>query len=172
MIDRRREARSHLGLFPVADGLDQELTEGPPFEVKLAEHIEHLPAQGLPRLLQLVEELEIDVALPRFIRDQVPEVTYFRLANAVNPAEALLQPVGVPGQIVVHHQVGALQVNAFAGRICGEQHLHVWIVAESFLGLESVLAGQCCRESEQPTPRLPARSGCACPGIAAYRGAR
>ena len=140
MIDRRREARSDLRLFPVADCLDQELAEGPPFEVELAEHIEYLPAEGLPRLLQLVEELVIDVALSRFIRDEVPEVTHFRLANAVNPTEPLLQSVGVPGQVVVHHQVGTLQVDAFAGRIRGEQQLHVRVVAEGCLGLESVLA--------------------------------
>ena len=134
-----RRARN-LRLFPVADGLDQELAEGPPLEVELAEHIEHLPAQGLPSLLQLVEELAIDVALPGFIRDQVPEVTHFGLADAVNPAEPLLQSVGVPGQIVVDHQVGALQVDAFAGRIRGEQHLHVRVVAEGLLGLESIFA--------------------------------
>ena len=51
MIDRRREARSNLRLFPVAYGLDQELAEGTPLEVELAEYIEHLPAEGLPRLL-------------------------------------------------------------------------------------------------------------------------
>ena len=67
-------------------------------------------------------------------------MTHFRLADAVNPTEPLLQSVGVPGQIVVHHQVGALQVDAFAGRIRGEQHLHVRVVAEGFLGLEPVLA--------------------------------
>ena len=67
-------------------------------------------------------------------------MTHFRLANAVNPTEPLLQSVGVPGQVVVHHQVGALQVDAFAGRIRGEQHLHVRVVAEGCLGLASVLA--------------------------------
>ncbi len=67
-------------------------------------------------------------------------MTHFRLADAVNPAEPLLQSVGIPGQIVVHHQVGALEVDAFAGRIRGEQHLHVRVVAEGFLGLEPVLA--------------------------------
>ena len=34
-----------------------------------------------------------------------------RLADAVDAAEALFQPVRVPGQVVVDHQVGALQMN-------------------------------------------------------------
>ena len=140
MIDCRREARSNLRLFPVADGLDQERAKRPPLEVELAEDIEHLPAKRLPRLLQLVEKLAIDIALPGFIGDQIPQVTHFGLADAVNPAEPLLQPVGVPGQIVVHHQVGALEVDAFTGRIRRKQHLHVRVVTECFLGLESILA--------------------------------
>ena len=93
----RARARSKIGLFLVADGLDEEVAKGPPFEVELAEHIEHLPAQALPRLFQLVEKLAIDVALPRVIRDKVPEVTRFRLADTVNPSEPLFQSVGIPG---------------------------------------------------------------------------
>ena len=43
------------------------------------------------------------------------------LADAVDAPEALLDPVGVPGQVVVDHQVGALEVDALARRVGGEQ---------------------------------------------------
>ena len=140
VVDRGLEAGPHLRLLPVANRLDHELAQWPPFELELAEHVEHLPAEGLPRLLQLFEELSVDVALARFVRDQVPEVTHLGLADAVDAPEALLQAVRVPGQVVVHHQVGALQIDAFAGRVGGEQHLDLRVVAEGFLGLEPLLA--------------------------------
>ena len=108
--------------------------------MELAEHVEHLPSERLPCLLQLLQELAVDVALAGLVRHQVPEVTHLGLSDAVNPSEALLQAVRVPGQVVVHHQVGALQVDAFAGRVGGEQHLDLRVVAEGFLGLEPILA--------------------------------
>jgi len=39
------------------------------------------------------------------------------LADPVDTAEALLDPVGVPGQVVVDHQVGPLQVQALPGGV-------------------------------------------------------
>ena len=62
------------------------------------------------------------------------------LTDAVDAAEALLDAVRVPGQVVVHHQVGTLQVDALPGRVRGEQHLHLRVVQEGFLGLAAVLA--------------------------------
>ena len=67
-------------------------------------------------------------------------MTHLGLADAVNPSEALLQAVRVPGQVVVHHQVRALQIDTFAGRVGGEQHLDLRVVAEGFLSLEPILA--------------------------------
>ena len=49
-------------------------------------------------------------------------------------------PVGVPRQVVVHHQVRALKVDAFAGGIGGQQHLHLGIVLERLLRLHPLLA--------------------------------
>ena len=62
------------------------------------------------------------------------------LADAVDAAEALLQAVGVPGQVVVDHQVGALEVDALAGGVGGQQHLHLGVVLEGFLRLQALLA--------------------------------
>ena len=60
------------------------------------------------------------------------------LADPVDTAEALLQAVGVPGQVVVDHQVGALQVDAFAGGVGGQQHLHLRVVPERFLRRQAI----------------------------------
>ena len=61
------------------------------------------------------------------------------LADAVDAAEALLEPVRVPGQVVVDHQVGALQVDAFASRIGRQQDLDLGVVFERLLGFQAVL---------------------------------
>ena len=140
VIDRSLKAGANLGLLPVAYGLNHEFAQRPPFEVELAEHVKHLTAERFPRLLQLLQELAVDVAFARLVRHQVPEVTHLGLTDAVYPPKALFQTVRVPGQVVVHHQVRALQVDAFARGVGGEQHLDLRVVAERFLGLEPILA--------------------------------
>ena len=134
------EASANLRLFPVAYRLHQEFPQRAPLELELAEDVEHLPAQGFARLFQLVEQPAIDVALAGAVGNKVPQVAHLGLADAVNASEALLQAVGIPGQVVVHHQVRALQVDAFAGGIGRQQHLHLGIVPEGFLRLEPGLA--------------------------------
>ena len=62
------------------------------------------------------------------------------LANAMDATETLLQPVRVPGQVVVDHQVGVLQVHAFACRIGGQQHLDVLVLAELLLDTTTLVA--------------------------------
>ena len=52
------------------------------------------------------------------------------LADAVDAAEALLDAVGVPRQVVVDHQVGALEVEALAGGVGGDEHLDVRVLGE------------------------------------------
>ena len=64
--------------------------------------------------------------------DQVPEVTDLALTNAVNTAESLFYTIGVPGQVVVDHEVGALQVEPLAGGVGGEQHQGPGVVRELF----------------------------------------
>ena len=74
---------------------------------------------------------DVDVALAGLLGDQVPEVADLGLADAVDAAEALLEAVRVPGQVVVDHQVGALEVDALAGGVGGDQHLHLGVVHEA-----------------------------------------
>ena len=93
-----------------------------------------------------------------------------RLADAVDAAEALFQAVRVPGQVVVDHQVGALQVDAFAGGVGGQQHLHLRVVPERFLRRQAFLAAHAAMDddhrrlaAEQGRDGAPAGSA-ACPG--------
>ena len=55
------------------------------------------------------------------------------LPDAVNAAEPLLDPVRVPRQVVVDHQVGALQVQALTGGVGGDQDAHVLVLGEQLL---------------------------------------
>ena len=75
---------------------------------------------GLALLLDLGEQLEEDHALAGAVGDQVPQVADLGLADAVDAAESLLDPVRVPRQVVVDHQVRALQVEALAGGVGGD----------------------------------------------------
>ena len=95
---------------------------------QLAEHIEHLVAEGLAGVVEFLQQLDIDLALAGVLRQQVPEVADLLLTNSVDASEALLQPVGVPGQVVVHHQVRPLQVHALARSVVGQQHHHLGVI--------------------------------------------
>ncbi len=140
MLDRLTQACADLGLIAVANRLDQQLTQRQSVELEFAEHIEHLTAERLARLFELFQQPVVHVALARFLGDQVPQMADLGLANPVDPAEALFQPVRVPGQVVVHHQMGALQVDALAGGVRGEQHLNLRVAEEALLRLASLLA--------------------------------
>ena len=67
------------------------------------------------------------------------------LADAVDAAEPLLEPVRVPRQVVVDHQVGALEVHALAGGVGGDQHAHVGVGAEELLEPCGARRGACRR---------------------------
>ena len=101
--DDLREAGPHFGKLAISDGLDQEFAQRLTVELELAEHIEDLSAERVPGLIQLLQQGAIDIALARLLGHEVPEVADLRLTDPVDAPEALLDPVGVPRQIVVHH---------------------------------------------------------------------
>ena len=140
LVEHRRQVGPDLGAFAEADGLDQQIAQRLALELELAEHVEYLAAQGLASLLELFQQPAINIALAGLFGHQVPQMAHLGLADAVNAAEALLDAVGIPRQVVVHHQVGALKVDAFTGGVRGEQHLHFGVVLERFLHLQSVFA--------------------------------
>jgi len=142
VFDGGGEAGAHLRLLAVADGVDEQLAQRPAIELHFAEHVIYLAAEGLAGLLQFFEQALVYVALAGFGGDEIPEVADLGLADAVNAAEALLEAVGVPGQVVVDHEVGALEVDALAGGVGGEEDAYLRVVAEGFFGGAALLATQ------------------------------
>ena len=108
------QPRPDLRPVPVADRLDQQIAQCPALEPEPTEDIEDLSPQGFAYQLELFQQPAVDIALAGLGGDQVPQMADLRLPDTVNAPKALLQAVGVPGKIVVDHQVGALQVNALA----------------------------------------------------------
>jgi hypothetical protein len=96
VVHHLREARAHLGLLSVADRLDQQLAERPAFELYLPEDVEHLAAERLPRLLELLQQGAVDVPLAGLLGHQVPQVADLGLADPMDAPEALLDAVRVP----------------------------------------------------------------------------
>ena len=148
VVQHGRQAGAHLGLIAVADRLDQQIAQGLALELQLAEHVEDLAAEGLAGLLQLLQQPAVDVAFAGLLGHQVPQVAHLGLADAVDAAEALLDAVGVPRQVVVHHQVGTLEVDALARRVGGQQHLHLGIVAERLLRLHALFAAHAAMDHD------------------------
>ena len=129
LVDDLVHPRLDLGLLAVADRLDQQLAQRGVGE-RGAEHVEHLAAVRLALLLDLAEQPAKTspsrvLSATRFHRRQTS-----LLADAVDAAEALLDPVRVPRQVVVDHQVGRLQVQTLAGGVGGEQDLAVGVLGE------------------------------------------
>ncbi len=133
------ETRTHVRLLAIANGLNHEFAQRLALEHDFSQNIENLAAEGFAGLFQLVEQGAIDLALAGLIGDEIPQVAYLRLADAVNAAEALLQAVRVPGKVVIHHEVRPLEVDAFAGGIGGDQHLYLRVMPEGFLHLQPLL---------------------------------
>ena len=67
-------------------------------------------------------------------------MAYLGLADAVDASEALFEAVGVPWQVVVDHEVGVLEIDAFPRGIGGHQDQHGGVETERLLGLAAVVA--------------------------------
>ena len=131
-----------LWALTVPDCLNEEIAEWLTFELHLAQHVEHLTAECLPCLVELFQQCQVDIALARLLRDQIPEVADLGLPDAVDAPKSLFETVGVPGQVVVDHEVGPLKINTFTGRIGGEEYLHLGVMLEGFLCLHALRAAQ------------------------------
>ena len=73
----------------------------------------------------------------------------FGLADAVDAAEALFNPVRIPGQVVVDHEMrAALKVHAFAGGIVRDHDAHDRIRIEGGDGGAACLAGNAAMDHD------------------------
>ena len=62
------------------------------------------------------------------------------LADAVDTSEALLQTIWIPRQVIVHHEMSPLEVDALACSIRSQENLDFRIMEETFLGLAAFLS--------------------------------
>src|SRR5262249_22324178 len=71
--------------------------------------------------------------------NQVPQMTHLSLPNSVNSSESLFDSVGVPRQVIINHQVTALQVDALSSSISRYEKFYFPVLGESILRLFSFL---------------------------------
>ena len=62
----------HVRLLSVPDRVDQQFPQRSPFELELAEDVEHPPAKRLTRLLELLKKRPVHIPFPGLISNQVP----------------------------------------------------------------------------------------------------
>ena len=122
--------------------------------------------------VQLFQKPLVYLALAGFLGHEIPQVADLGLADAVNTSEPLFQAVRVPGQIVVHHQVPTLEVDAFAGRIGGDEDFDLFILGEGILGLAAFFAAQAAVNRDQGFGPSQERSYTAPPSSSACPDAR
>ena len=65
--------------------------------------------------LQALEETAVDARVDSILTEQVPhsDLGGF-LAQSIHAADPLLDTHGIPGQVVIDHRPGELEVNTFA----------------------------------------------------------
>lgn len=138
VVDDALEPLADYRVVAIADRLDEQVAQRF-FGEGLAEYVEDLVAQGGALGVELFEEALEDLTLAGVDRDEVPEMADLGLADAVDTTEALLDPVRVPGQVVVDHEVGPLEVHTFPGRVRGDEDRAVLVLHERLLQLAALL---------------------------------
>src|SRR5438132_14252828 len=96
------ELRFDFGLVALADGFNQQFAEGAILE-HFAENIKDSTAQCFALFGELFQKAMEDVSLARFNCDKIPQMAPFGLADAVDSTEALLDAIGGPRAVVIHH---------------------------------------------------------------------
>ena len=140
-----------FGLVALANGFNQQFAERAVLE-HLAKDIKDSTAQGFALLRELLQKAMEDVSLARFNRDKIPQMTALGLADAVDSTEALLDAIGVPREVVIHHEMRAtLKIDAFAGGIGGDQNQDFGVLLEGFLYLTPAFAGRLTMDGDDVT---------------------
>ena len=138
-IDDLVQSLSDFGVVAITDGFDEQVAERFVVEGDVAKHIKDLAIEGFALLLELFEETLEDETLARFVGNQVPKVADLGLPDAMDASKALFEAVGVPGEVVVDHQVGTLEVDAFAGGIGSDEDADFFVLLEEFFHFAAVL---------------------------------
>src|SRR5690606_40601864 len=99
--------------------------EDPPLEVdavlQRAEDLVRSAEDAVEEVELLLQQLE-EACIRRVLAvEEVEHQHVVLLAIAMAPADALLHPLRVPGQVVVHHQVAELEVETFGPCFGGDE---------------------------------------------------
>lgn len=133
----------YFRLLAVPDCLDEKIAEGFPLELEPAEDIENLTPQRLPGLLKFFQKASVDVAFTCLLGDQIPEMADLGLSDTMDTPEALLDAVGIPGEIVINHQVRTLEVDPLPCRRRWRAEYGHRGHAGTIPGFSAVLPGRC-----------------------------
>jgi len=87
-------------------------------------HVEHLAAVGLALLLDLQQQTLNNLALAGVRRPRGSTAAHLVLADSMDPAEPLLDPVRVPRQVVVDHQMRDLEVQTLTAASVASRTWH------------------------------------------------
>src|SRR5581483_2602424 len=90
---------------------------------QLSDHVEDPVAERLLDVGELLEEALEDLPLDRVRRGEVEDVDVSLLADAMDAPHPLFEPVRVPRQVVVDHQVAELEVDPLACGLGGDADL-------------------------------------------------
>ena len=126
-------------LLVLADGEDEQVLEAD-VHLRVAEDVVHLVPVHATLLLDLLEEPLEDHSFACLMCDEVPKVARQWLADAVDTTEPLLDAVGVPRKVVVHHEVRYLEIHTLAGSVGRDEDPHERVDAEAVLDLSTFLA--------------------------------
>ena len=84
-----------------------------------------MSSQCFACFFEFAKERGIDFALACVFGNQIPKKADLCLFDAVDATKALFETIRIPRDVIVDHQMGALQVDTFAGCIGSKEHLHV-----------------------------------------------
>ena len=118
-----------LGIIALADGSNEDVAQRGLLK-DCAEDIKNGSAERGAFIFQLFKEAEVNVTLAGVMGNEIPEVADLALADAVNPSKSLFEPVGVPGQIVIDHEVRTLEVDPFSGGVGRQEDQHFGIAGK------------------------------------------
>lgn len=114
-VHNLEEPGLNLRLIPVTDGFHQQFTQGPVLEGQLSKHVKDLTAQRLAFFVEFFQEPVVNLAFPRVLRNKVPKMAHFGLADAMNAAETLFEPVRIP-RMTIANTVPAMAIDVATRR--------------------------------------------------------
>ena len=111
LINDATQALAHLWQITIANGFHKKLTQRLVVEDSpAAQHMKQLSHICLIHLVDLRQQGKENITLARPFGHQVPQMAHFRLSNSMDAPEALLNAIRIPRQVIVDHEVRALQV--------------------------------------------------------------